>query len=115
MNSVLRIAFWAAVVFAFTMAELPQPVLELSSSDKVQHMVAFFTITTLGCTAYRGLSRAKLMLAIIAFGGLIELVQMVPELHRDAEWSDWAADILAVLLALAITHLIESRRARRAE
>ena len=89
MNAVLRIAFWAAVLFAFTMAELPQPMLELSSSDKVQHVMAFFTITALGCAAYRGLSRVKLMLGVVAFGGVIELVQMVPELHRDAEWSDW--------------------------
>jgi VanZ family protein len=115
MTSLLRLAFWAAVLFAFTMAELPQPMIELSSSDKVQHMAAFFVITALGCTAYRGLSRIKLMLAMIAFGALIELVQMVPELHRDAEWSDWAADILSVLAALAVAHLVESRRAARAE
>lgn len=113
MTPILRIAFWAAAAFAFVMATLPHPMIEISSSDKVQHMTAFFVITSLGCAAYRSLSRVKLMLAMTAFGAAIELVQMVPELHRDAEWSDWLADILAVLLALAVAHLLESRRAAR--
>jgi VanZ family protein len=115
MVAAIRIAFWAAALFAFVMAVLPHPVELLEASDKVQHMVAFFTITALGCAAYRGLPRVKLMLAMVAFGGLIELVQMIPQLHRDSQWSDWLADILAVLLALAIAHLIEGRRAKRAE
>ena len=115
MTSMLRMAFWAASLFAFVMAVLPHPIELLATSDKVQHMTAFFVITTLGCAAFRGLSRIKLMVAMVAFGGLIELVQLIPELHRDAQWSDWLADILAVILALAIAHLIESRRVRRAE
>lgn len=110
MTSMLRIAFWAAAVFAFVMAVLPHPPDLLETSDKVQHMAAFFTITALGCAAYRGFPRLKLTLALIAFGGAIELAQMIPELHRDAEWSDWLADILAVLLALALAHWLESRR-----
>ena len=110
MTALVRGAFWAAALFAFVMAVLPQP-LELPASDKVQHMVAFFTITALGCAGYRGLSRIKLTLAMVAFGGVIELVQLVPVLHRSSQWSDWLADILAVLLALAVAHLVENRRA----
>jgi VanZ family protein len=107
MTQLLRLAFWAAALFAFVMATLPQPMIELSSSDKVQHMIAFLVLTLLGSAAYRGFSRVKLMLAMIAFGAVIELAQMVPQLHRDAEWSDWLADILAVLLGLAVAHLVE--------
>ena len=107
MTQVLRLAFWAAALFAFVMATLPQPMIELSSSDKVQHMVAFLVLTLLGSAAFRGVSRIRLMLAMIAFGGVIELAQMAPQVHRDAEWSDWLADILAVLLGLAVAHLIE--------
>jgi len=114
MIRLIRLAFWAAALFAFVMAVLPQPV-KLPGSDKVQHMAAFFTITMLGWAGYRGLSRVKLVLAMVAFGGLIEAVQLAPQLHRDSEWSDWAADILAVLLALAVAHLVESRRAGRTD
>ena len=114
MTAVLRMAFWAAALFAFVMAVVPHPI-ELPTSDKVQHMAAFFVITALGCAGYRRLSRVKLMLAMIAFGAAIELAQMMPEIHRDAEWSDWLADIFAVLLALAIAHLLERRRSAPAD
>lgn len=115
MNPVLRLAFWAATLFAFVMATLPQPMIELSSSDKLQHMLAFLVLTLLGSAAFRGVSRLRLMLAMTAFGGLIEIVQMVPELHRDAEWSDWLADILAVLIGIAVAHLFERWALRPAD
>jgi hypothetical protein len=113
MNPVLRLAFWAAAAFAFAMATLPRPPIELFSSDKAQHMAAFFVITLLGCVAYRGLSRVWLMLGMIAFGAAIELAQLLPQLHRDAEWSDWLADILAVLLALAVARMFDRRAPAR--
>jgi hypothetical protein len=109
-----RFAFWAAALFAFVMAVVPDPI-EIPTSDKVQHMAAFFTITLLGCAGYRGLPRVKLMLAMFAFGAMIEVVQLVPMLHRDAEWSDWLADIVAVLAALAIAHVAERQRTARAD
>ena len=44
-----------------------------------------------------------------AFGGLIELVQMVPDLHRDAEWLDWAADVAAALVASCLVSVLVPR------
>ena len=113
MIRLIRLAFWAAVVVAFAMAVLPHPP-AVPVSDKLQHMTAFFVITVLGRLAYPRLSRRILLPELIAFGGLIELVQLVPMLHRDSEWSDWAADIVAVAAALVCMHWIERRRAPRA-
>jgi hypothetical protein len=112
MTRLLRIAFWIASAFAFTMAILPEPV-ELPASDKVWHMTAFFVITLLGRAAYPHLSRKKLLPALVAFGGIIELAQLIPELHRDAEWSDWLADSVAITAALACGHWVERWRAAR--
>jgi hypothetical protein len=109
-----RFAFWLAASFAFVMAVLPHPI-EVPTSDKVQHMAAFLVITLFGCAGYRGLPRVKLMLALFAFGGIIELIQLIPELHRDSEWGDWLADIVAVLVALAVAHFVERQRAERAD
>ena len=114
MHPISRIAFWAAAVFAFVMAVLPQPV-ELPASDKVQHMAAFFTIGLLGCVAYPRLSRGKLLLALVAFGGLIELVQIIPALHRDSQWSDWMADIAAAIGALVVVFVGERFRSARSD
>jgi VanZ family protein len=113
MASLLRPAFWAAAAFAFAMAVLPQQLEQVQISDKLQHMAAFFVLTALGCAAYRGLSRVRLMLAMVAFGAAIELVQLLPFLQRDAEWSDWLADIVAVILALTVAHFVESPPAGR--
>jgi len=101
-----RIAFWAAALFAFVMAVLPQPP-SFDVPDKVEHMAAFFVITVLGCIAYPKVSRVKLALALVAFGGVIELVQEIPMFHRDSELSDWLADILAVLMALTSVWLVK--------
>lgn len=104
MLRLIRFAFWAAALFAFVMAVLPHPP-ALPVWDKLQHMVAFAVITLLGCIAYPRLSRLKLALALVAFGGLIELVQEIPMLHRDSDVRDWVADILAVGVALACVFL----------
>jgi hypothetical protein len=114
MSRLLRIAFWAAALFAFVMATLPAPP-NLQVSDKLQHMTAFFVIALLGCAAFPRLSRLKLLLALIAFGGFIELVQMVPALHRDSEWGDWFADIAAASLALVVAALSARLRSARTD
>jgi len=93
-----RIAFWAALLVAFTMAVLPHPPV-IHVWDKLQHMTAFAVLTLLGWVAYPRVSRIKLVLALIAFGGLIEIVQLIPVLQRDSDWHDWLADIVAVALA----------------
>jgi VanZ family protein len=114
MTRLLRIAFWAAVLFAFVMAVLPAPP-GPQVPDKVEHMVAFFTLTVLGNVAYPRLAHVRLMVALIAFGGLIELAQLGPALHRDSEWSDWLADIVAVIAAIGVAWLVRRGRPRPAE
>jgi hypothetical protein len=114
MIRLIRLAFWAAALFALVMAALPRPP-ELHVWDKWQHMAAFVVLTVLGRAAYPRLGWTKLMLALVAFGGLIELVQMLPEIHRDSQLSDWLADIIAVVAALAAAGLIERIRRARAD
>jgi VanZ family protein len=114
MLRLVRFAFWAAATFALVMALLPHPPV-LPASDKLQHMAAFFVITVLGRMAYPRFPWVKLLLALVAFGGFIELVQEIPELHRDSQLSDWIADIVAVVVALACSSLARPLRASRPE
>ena len=100
-----RIAFWVALLVAFTMAVLPHPPV-VHLWDKLQHMAAFAVLTLLGWVAYPRISRLKLMLLLVAFGGFIELVQMIPMLQRDSDWHDWLADIIAVAIAAACAALV---------
>ena len=68
-------------------------------SDKFVHLAAFATLAfPLART-----NRVSLLLIFIgasAFGGLIELIQ--PTFNRSADLNDWIADILGVMLGIAL-------------
>ncbi|WP_077512360.1 hypothetical protein [Sphingomonas sp. LM7] len=111
MQRLLRLAFWAALAFAFVMAVLPHPPqLPGEPTDKIQHVLAFTVLTALACAAWPAASRLRLLLALSGFGALIELVQAIPALHRSADWRDWLADTGAILAVLAIAAAIHRVR-----
>lgn len=101
-----RAVFWAALVITMVMATMPNPPTGMSTpSDKVNHVIGFFVLTALHQLAYRDFGFWKRLLVMAVLGGVIELVQMVPSLHRDAEWMDWVADAGAALLASCLISL----------
>ncbi|MEQ1509594.1 MAG: hypothetical protein ABL909_04230 [Sphingopyxis sp.] len=97
--------FWFAVgaTFYATLSPVP-PMPPGAPSDKVQHFVAFATLTVLAIAAYPRAKWQVLLPSLIAFGALIECVQAIPALHRSPEWLDLAADsgaVIAVLLVMS--------------
>lgn len=100
-RTILGSAFWLAAAVTLTFALLPHPPSVMGDAgDKVQHVLAFGVLSLLAA-GYYGLDRARLIfISLAALGGLIEVLQMIPALHRDAEWLDWAADCAAVLTTL---------------
>ena len=109
----IRFIFWLAAIFAFIMAALPRPPqIPGAPSDKILHVLAFACLAWLGSAAYPRLSALKLVIGLIAFGGLIEVVQLIPSLHRDSEILDWVADTAAVVSIVLAIHVW--RRARSA-
>jgi VanZ family protein len=96
-----RAAFWAAAAFALVMALLPHPVrLPSDPSDKVQHIVAFFTLGALGRLGSARASGWLLLAGLSLFGGAIELLQAIPALNRDSDVVDWIADTIAAGVAI---------------
>lgn len=105
-TSLARIALFAAAAFALVMASLPQPPqLPGAPSDKVQHIIAFLTLGALAALAFPTRSIIRLCIALGLFGGVIELVQMIPALNRDASWLDLAADMGAAIVSLALMRI----------
>ncbi len=97
------LAFWTAALVALVMACLPQPPkLWTDPDDSLQHFTAFATIATLARIGYPRAQMLTLLLAITAFGGLIELVQMIPALGRDSSFDDWMVDMAATSIALVL-------------
>lgn len=107
-------ALIAASIFTLFMALVPKPpaLLWANANDKVQHMLAFATLTLLASAAFRGERSRAIGIAMALFGGAIELLQMIPAFHRDAELSDWLADCVAIIAALGLSALVR-RLARR--
>jgi VanZ family protein len=105
-------AFWAALLFAFVMAVLPKPPqLPGQPSDKIQHILAFAVLAGLAAAAYPRTSLLKILLLLSIFGASIELVQLIPGLHREGDWIDWAADTLAAGVVLVVAAFVRKRLA----
>lgn len=101
--AVARGLFWAAAVLALVMALMPHPPhFAHEPGDKIQHITGFATLAILGSIAYPRLKPWKLLIALCAFGALIEFAQAIPVLHRDSELLDWVADTGAVTIMLGI-------------
>src|ERR1044072_7248561 len=101
--ALLRLAFWAAATFALVMALLPHPPqLPGEPSDKVQHIAAFLTLGALGSFAYPKANPFRLGACLSIFGAVIEVLQLIPVLHRDGDLLDWLADTAAVALIILL-------------
>ncbi|MCK9542314.1 MAG: hypothetical protein M0R03_09835 [Novosphingobium sp.] len=113
-SKVFRWLLWLAIAFTLVMALLPKPPeLPGDPGDKVQHVMAFLTLTVLTVLAYPGVRLVTIFIALSGFGVLIELLQMIPALNRDAQWEDWLADSAAVLAVLALAVLVRRIAVRR--
>ena len=95
-------------VLVSVLALQPQPQGPPSSgSDKIDHLLAFAALGAVGAWALCGRGLRGLALGLCAYGGLIELLQMhIP--GRGAEWGDWGADTLGVLLGWAVYRVAEA-------
>lgn len=100
-----RLAFWSALVFAFTFALLPQPPAVGDVGDKYQHMLAFGTLAVLAVAAYPATPLLRVTERLSFLGAMIELAQSVPALHRDCDILDWVTDTGAILGVMVVVLL----------
>lgn len=99
-------AGWLLAMAAVTvLALLPIDQLQLPVFDwwdKAQHAAAFVALTAWALLLWP-LASVRVALGMLAFGGGIELAQWTVG-WRFAEWADWAADTVGVLLAWLLVH-----------
>lgn len=104
----LSALFWLAVAFTLAMALLPTPpAMLLAAGDKVLHMAAFALLSLLAALAFPRRSVIELFAGLAALGGLIEVLQMVPALRRDADLGDWLADCAAIAVVLVVCRAVQ--------
>lgn len=99
----LRLGFWLALAVTTLFALLPQPpeLLE-QTSDKLRHVLAFAALSVALVLAYPRLAWWRAGLALWAYGGAIELLQLVPALNRTGDLADWVADAASVALVVPL-------------
>jgi VanZ family protein len=104
----LLVAFWvtavAVAVLALVPATLPLPT---TGWDKANHALAFAVLGWLGIACWPR-AWARVLVALAAYGGAIEIAQTFTE-TRMGEWADWGAD----LVGLAIVAGLQARAVRR--
>jgi VanZ family protein len=94
--------FWLTVVAVYVLAIMPARQAPSVGPDKIEHMLAFFTLAILAALALPRLSLMWVGAGLALFGGVIELTQLIPLLHRDASFADWFADLAAITVGLLI-------------
>ena len=81
------------------LALTPAPPQDIDTGwDKLNHVIAFTALAFAACLCYPASRRARLLLlcSLLAFGGLIEALQLlVPS--RSSEWGDLLADSVGIV------------------
>ena len=109
-----RRAFWQALfvllfIVISTLALSPAPPAGLSTGwDKANHALAFAALAFSGRFAWTR-RPWPLAIALLAYGGAIELLQMhIP--NRDGDWHDLLADGVGIALGLLASHKASADR-----
>lgn len=104
----MRGMFWVLLAISLFFALDPRPpwVPLDSLGDKWEHMLAFAALTGAAVLGWPRRSPLLIALLLIAVGGLIEVLQMIPALHRDSDWRDFVADCLAILVTALLSGVL---------
>ena len=100
----MKFVFWRFIFFITAMAVLFLAIAPTSTPlpttgwDKSNHIIAFAVLAYLGRQAF--LQNAfKIIIGLIAYGGLIELMQTFTP-TRSGEWQDLLADVVGIFAGL---------------
>jgi len=94
-----------AVIFVASL--LPPDNLPSGGNDKLQHFFSYSLLTWVFVLVFHPNSNKRrfiLIIQLIAFGGMIELLQGLTS-YRSAEWLDLLANCMGILFAVLLTPL----------
>ena len=113
-QNILRIAFWLLFGLILALSLVPaEDAPTVFADDKLNHILAFFTLSLMARLLWPRARLAVLFVLLVIFGGGIELLQLSMGLGRDADWMDFAADIVAIVLGMLAGKLFLSMNSTR--
>jgi VanZ family protein len=83
----------------------PRMVPHLHLNDKFEHFIAHFGLGIWFAGLLKRSNYLWLALALVAFGGGIEIAQWLMGLGRDPDWHDWYADCVGVAVGMGFAYL----------
>lgn len=93
-NAIGVLAIVVAAIVAFTSLA---PASDLTTmtvpNDKVRHFIAYAILGVLFAEAFRNRSWVLIALALAAYGGVLEILQGIMPVGREASWLDQIANI----------------------
>ena len=98
-----RWAFAACLAVVMVLALMPVGPMPSIGWDKANHALAFAVLAMLGRTAYPQ-QGARIWLGLLAYGGLIELLQGLTD-YRSADWLDVVADGVGLFIGWQLMRL----------
>jgi VanZ family protein len=99
---------WLSVMVAMILSLAPTTVVELPDwNDKVEHCLGYFLLTFWFCSIYPRQRYWVVGLYMLGMGILVEVLQGVMQLGRQADVRDLVADVIGIApaLLLALTPL----------
>ena len=98
---IFRAFFWLLLSTILIISQMPAAdAPAVFADDKLNHILAFFTSSLMARLLWARTHAAILFGLLMLFGGGIELLQWAMGFGRDADWLDFAADIVAIAVGL---------------
>lgn len=108
-----KMLFWLLAAAVLFLALVPGPLGAIIPSDAERHYLAFLVLPAVAAYAWPRVPILIMWVVFVAFGGAIELLQSLMGLGREAEWSDWINDMVAITVSLVVGAVILRRRRDR--
>jgi len=95
-----------------SLIKTPKLVLVYSASDKIHHIIAYFTLTI--CWLFSFFKKPSLKYSIVVFcllfGIIIEVMQQSLTSYRTGDYKDVLANIIGIVLGLIVFNLVLKKK-----
>lgn len=105
MNRLFAIAFGVTSLTVLILAIIPSPDIPGDPNDKLLHVLAFFVLAILAVGAFPSVQLRRLWVLLTGFAAAIEILQLIMQQGRQAEWNDLIAGMIGAAVALLLTLL----------
>ena len=106
MNRFFVFAFGAASLTVLFLAITPSPEIPGNPNDKLLHAIAFVVLALLAALAFPRVKLRYLAILLAGFAASIEMIQLMMQQGRVAEWYDFTVSAVGAAVVLFLVFLV---------